>query len=303
MSSSNLLPEHRVRYSAAPTRSARRWPGDARVAVWVALNIEHYEFVPPPSPRRNPWTRVPHPDIQQYSYRDYGNRVGLWRILRVLDGTEVRPTVSLNLSVLDKYPQIRKAIAERSHWSVMIHGDYNTRYFYDLSPHEELQFYLDARQKVLEQTGIRVMGALSPGISASPQTPDILAQAGFLYHAEWLHDDEPTLLKVSSGQLVSLPYSADLNDATLFAVTNAHFTLDYYIAAVKRQFDCLYREGAARGKVLCLPIHTYLMGQPHAVGAFAEILDYMASHESVWFATADDIVNAYISKWAPHDNN
>ena len=121
------LPPHRVDYSPIIDRPILKWPGNARVAVWVAPNIEHYEYLPDYDGLRNPWPRVPYPDVQQYSHRDYGNRVGFWRMLEVLDKHGIKCGVSLNMAVLEHYPEIAEAMVERD-WDFMSHGIYNTRY-------------------------------------------------------------------------------------------------------------------------------------------------------------------------------
>ena len=123
------LPPNRVDYSPIVDRPPLVWPDGARVAFWVAPNIEHYEYLPDYDGARDPWPRMPSPDVQHYAYRDYGNRIGFWRMLEVLDAHRVKCGVSLNLAVLDHYPEIARAMVERD-WDFMSHGLYNTRYLY-----------------------------------------------------------------------------------------------------------------------------------------------------------------------------
>ena len=131
-----------ITYSPIIDRPKIQWPNNARVALWIAPNIEFYEYQPPPNKYRNAWPRVPHPDVMHYSYRDYGNRVGFWRMLEVFDRYQVRATVSLNMAVLDHFPEIRDAMVERD-WEFMSHGIYNTRFLFGLSEEEERAFYQD----------------------------------------------------------------------------------------------------------------------------------------------------------------
>ena len=121
------LPPDRFDYVPLTDRPVLKWPGGARVAFWLAPNIEHYEYLPPPSDIRNPWPRVPHPDAMSYALRDYGNRVGIWRMIDVTDKHDMRCTVSLNEAVLEHYPEIRDAMVKRD-WDYMTHGIYNTQY-------------------------------------------------------------------------------------------------------------------------------------------------------------------------------
>jgi len=125
----------RVTYSPLITRPKLRWPDEARVALWVAPNIEHYEYLPPVR-SRDPWPRSPHPDVLGYGTRDYGNRVGLWRMFDVMDKHDIRCTISLNLSVYEHYPAIMEA-CEARRWDVMCHGLYNTRYHWNMPEDEE----------------------------------------------------------------------------------------------------------------------------------------------------------------------
>jgi len=128
--------EDRLNYSALPDRAPVAWPGGARLALWVVPNIEHYEYLPQQVRVRDPWPRVPHPDILGYGVRDYGNRVGVWRLMEVFDRLRIRCTVSLSMAVLEMYPEIAQAMMERQ-WELMSHGLYNTRYHWNLSPEEE----------------------------------------------------------------------------------------------------------------------------------------------------------------------
>ncbi|HBJ33024.1 MAG TPA: polysaccharide deacetylase, partial [Dehalococcoidia bacterium] len=115
------LPPHRVEYTPIIERPKISWPNDARVALWIAPNVEHYEYLPEYDGLRDPWPRTPYPDVQQYSYRDYGNRIGFWRMLEVLDTHNIRCCVSLNLAVLEHYPEVAEAMIERD-WDFMSHG-------------------------------------------------------------------------------------------------------------------------------------------------------------------------------------
>ena len=284
-----MEPRERIQYLPIDERPPMAWPDGARVAVWVAPNIEHYEFTPPPSGPRATWPRLTtSPDVQQYSFRDYGNRVAVWRMAELFADLGVVPTVSLNLAVLEHYPEITALIRD-SGWAVMSHGLYNTRYIYEYSEDEEREFYRDSIQTLEEYTGLRLRGMLGPAISGTERTPDLMAEAGLIYHTDWVHDDQPVPIKTETGRLVSVPYSYELNDAPLFG---KHYTSRYFAEMCRRQFDRLYAEGD--GRVVCLAIHPFLIAQPHAIGHLREILDYIKSHDQVWLTTADEIAQHYI---------
>ncbi len=284
------LPPHRVDYLPAVDRPRITWPGDARVAFWVAPNVEHYEFLPPRDPRRNPWPRSPHPDVQGYSQRDFGNRVGFWRMLDALDEFDVACTASTNLAVFDHYPEVGAAMIERG-WEIMSHGIYNTRYISSLTPDEERAFYRECIDALREHTGEQLRGMLGPAVSNSIASPDLMAEAGLTYHADWFHDDQPVPLHVESGRLVSVPYSIELNDVPVFL---QHYDSDEFVQMVCDQFDVLYREAESGGRVMCLAIHPYLMGAPHRVDTLRRMLDHVLSHDDVWQVTAAQIADHFI---------
>jgi peptidoglycan/xylan/chitin deacetylase (PgdA/CDA1 family) len=279
------LPPHRVDYLPSIDRPTINWPDGARVAFWVAPNVEHYEYLPPRDPHRNPWPRTPHPEVQGYSQRDYGNRAGFWRMAEVLDAHSVRATVSLNLAVFEHYPEVGRAMIDRG-WEFMSHGIYNTRYLHALDEAEEREFYRDCVDTLRRHTGEQLLGMLGPAISNSVRTPDLMAEAGLIYHADWMHDDQPIPLHTEVGRLMSMPYSVELNDVPVFG---SWVEGDDWVAMCKAQFDVLYAEGATSGRVMCLPVHPYLVGAPHRARYFDDVLGYVLGHDGVWQATAGQI--------------
>jgi allantoinase len=280
-------------YDYMPWRRRPRitWPGGARIAVWVAPNIEHYELDPPPNPRRMPWPR-PVPDILGYSWRDYGNRAGFWRMADTMARHRVRGSVSLNVAVCDHYPEIIERCCELG-WELFSHGTYNTRYFYGMSEEQQREVIRENRETILRASGQSMDGWLTPAISNDETTQDILAEEGILYTLDLLHDDQPTPIRTRSGKrLVSIPYSLEVNDVPLLVMRNT--PPERYADICKAQFDQLYEEGAESGTVLCLPLHPFLIGQPHRVAALDEVLRHITSHDKVWLATGREIAQHYI---------
>ena len=285
------LPPHRVEYTPIIERPKISWPNDARVALWIAPNVEHYEYLPEYDGLRDPWPRTPYPDVQQYSYRDYGNRIGFWRMLEVLDTHNIRCCVSLNLAVFEHYPQVSKAMIERD-WDFMSHGIYNTQYLNTYSEEREREFYRDSIDTLRRHTGKQLKGMLGPAISGTERTPDLMVEAGLIYHTDWIHDDQPVPINVKSGKLISVPYSLELNDVPTF---RTHFEGEYFVKMCKAQFDQLYLEGEESGRVMCIALHPYIIGQPHRIKYLDEILSYIMSHDKVWQTTADEIAEYYIA--------
>ena len=158
------LQPDRFDYSPIIDRPVIKWPNDARVALWISPNVEHYEYLPPENKFRDAWPRTPHPDIQGYALRDYGNRVGFWRMLEVLDKHDIRCCVSLNEAVLEHFPEVRDAMVERD-YDYMSHGIYNTRYLVGASEDEERAFYKDIIDTLKKHTGKQLKGMLGPALS------------------------------------------------------------------------------------------------------------------------------------------
>lgn len=276
----------RIAYSAWPDRAPIVWPSGARIALWVAPNIEHYEYLPAVVRVRNPWPRVPHPDILGYGLRDYGNRVGVWRLMEVFDRFDLRCTVSLSMAVLDMYPEIAEAMQARQ-WEFMSHGLYNTRYHWGLSEDEE-RAAIEACQAIHRRhTGRGLPGWFSPAASNTLHTPDLVAEAGIAYLCDLYHDDQPTPIRVRQGELFSLPYSMEINDSIAWrrGMESAAFA-----QKICDEFDTLYAEG---GQVMNIAVHPFIMGQPHRIDHLARALEYILGHSGVWCATGSQIIDCY----------
>jgi allantoinase len=265
------------------------WPGGARLAFWCAPNIEFYELQPPPNPARPAWGR-PIPDVLHYAWRDYGNRVGIWRMMQAMDRYGVRGSISLNVAVCDHFPDIAAACRERS-WEFFSHGVYNTRYTYGMDAAQERTFIEDVKASVKKWSGQELAGWLAPALTNTDNTMDLLAEAGIKYTLDLFHDDQPMPVKVKQGRLISVPYSLEINDFTTLFQGNC--TPRHYTEANKALFDRLYLEGAENPQVMCLPLHPFLIGQPHRMSQFEEALDYITSHDKVWLATGREIADHY----------
>ena len=281
--------EERVAYRSMPERPAIKWPGGARVALWVIPNVEHYEYLPPPHPLRNAYPRMPHPDIVAYGGKDFGNRAGLWRLFETFDRYDIRGTVSLNLGVIDHYPEVFAACEER-HWDYMGHGLYNTRYMWGVSEEEERAHIQQCVDIFRRRTGKQLQGWLSPALSHTLLSPDLVAEAGIRYYCDLVHDDQPWPVRVRKGRLISVPYSVDLNDAVTY---RQGYESEDFARMIVDTFDTLWREGAESGRVMSIAVHPYNMGQAHRIGHLDAALKYIASHKDVWLATGSEISDWY----------
>ena len=288
-------PSHwRIPYWPHGTRPKIIWPGNARLAVWIVPNLEYYEYQPPRYDFRDQFSRTKHPDVMQYSFRDYGNRVGIWRMAKAFDDYPIRVTASTNLAVFDHCPEVAALVREKS-WCVMSHGLYNTRYLGRGTDDEERAFYQQTIDATRRHTGQTLRGMLGPCVTNGPHTPDLMAEAGLLYHADWVHDDIPVPLETSRGRLLTIPYHYEINDAPLL---EGHFDGPAFTQFNIDQFDRLYSlAGDEGGLVYCLPLHPYLVGQPHLVSHLRRILDHVCARADIWHATGDEIAEQAAARY------
>ena len=263
------------------------WPGGARVAVWVAPNIEVFAL-----DEKMPVGKGKIPDVMYWSLRDYGARVGVFRVMDVLSRRGIRASVMLNSDVCDAYPEIiEDAVA--LDWEFLGHNESNTRPLNDIPPEDEERVIHDSLARIEKATGKRPRGWLGSGVQETWNTLDYLAGEGLTYVCDWVNDDQPYLLDAGGRQMVSLPYSMEINDRPAF--DRYYRSSDEFELMIRRQFDVLYREGAESGRVMSISLHPFIIGVPHRIWALESGLDYIAGHDDVWFATGGEIVEHYLS--------
>ncbi|HUD88268.1 MAG TPA: polysaccharide deacetylase family protein [Xanthobacteraceae bacterium] len=263
-------------YQAIVDRPPVVWPNGARVAVWVIPNIEHFHIE----------IGNAAPDVRNHSRRDYGNRVGVWRIMEVLAKHNVRGTVALNAEVGRFYPRIMEE-ATRLDWELMGHGLTNSVPLTGMDKEKEAAIIAEARD-VIEQWGQKMHGWLGPGLGETWHTLDLLRQHGVDYVCDWVNDDLP--YRMNNG-LYSIPYSIELNDMPLFNMPS--IAIGEFERRIRETFDVLYEEGGRSGRVMAIALHPFLIGAPHRIRTLDRALAYIASHGKVWFATGSEIIAAY----------
>ncbi|WP_437931153.1 polysaccharide deacetylase family protein [Sorangium sp. So ce291] len=291
MSRSSAVPQHHDRfpYSAIVDRPPLRWPHGARVAVWVVPNIEHFLFDRPSSSITATTTGLV-PDVLNYSWRDYGVRVGVWRLMEVMERHGVKGTAALNSDVCLHYPRIIEA-GNALGWEWMGHGTTNSTLINAQPEEEERQLVSSALDTIERSTGKRPRGWLSPGLSESIRTLDLLAEAGVEYVANWVNDEQPYPMRVKSGSVLSLPYSLELNDFAAFLERGQ--TGEAFAQTICDQFDVLYEDGAGSGRVMAICLHPFLIGHPHRSKHLARALAHIASRREVWLTTGGEIADWY----------
>jgi peptidoglycan/xylan/chitin deacetylase (PgdA/CDA1 family) len=274
-------------YSPIIHRPRLVWPNHARVALWVIPNIEAFSL-----DERMPVGSGMIPEVPAYCTRDYGARVGVWRIMEALKECGIRGTVALNSEVCDAYPQIIEE-AMKLGWEFMGHNESNTRRLNQVPAEDEHRVIHDSLARIERMIGKRPAGWLSSGLQETWNTLDYLAEEGIRYVADWVNDDQPYLMNINGKRLVSIPYSFEIND--IYGFVEQHRTAEEFAEMMRRQFDVLYREGASSGRVMAIAVHPYIIGKPYRIDAFRSALGYICAHEGVWLATGTEIVEHYLA--------
>ena len=286
-----MKPIERSVYSAIVDRPPLRLPEELRLVVWPILNVEVWE-IERPMPRQAlvaPTGVMLLPDVANWSWHEYGMRVGFWRVKAVLDRLGIRPTLSINGKVPEAYPRLAAA-ARDAGWEFMGHGYVQVPIHKVENEREAIHRCLDA----LEQyTGKRPVGWLGPGLTETYETPDLLAEAGVKYIGDWAYDDEPTEIATRHGPLVTLPYPIEINDITVLALQ--HHAPEIFVKKACDAFDRLYLESADRAKFFSIAFHPYLSGTPHQIKYFESVLDHVSRHPGVAFWTGEQILKWYRS--------
>lgn len=278
-------------YDFSPYRDRPRvvWPDGKTVAVWVAPNLEYYEIDPPANPHRKSWTK-PHPDVVGYAHRDHSNRVSHWRMAEAMSRHGFPGSVSLSIALCQHHPEVVADANERG-WEFFSHGIYNTRYSYGMDEAQERRIIEDSIRTVRDATGQTIRGWLAPALTHTPRTLDLIAEYGLDYTCDLYHDDQVQPVKTRTGRLASIPYSLEVNDHYGFFVYN--MSPREYADALIRQYERLAVEGEKSGTVMCIPLHAYLIGQPHRIAAFEGVLEHIAADGRAWISRAGDIVDAW----------
>jgi allantoinase len=277
-------------YSPIIRRPKLTWPGGARVALWVIPNVEFFSLEERPAGYGAP-AKIP--DVVMWSDRDYGNRVGIWRLMEVLDRYKIRASVALNSLLCDYHPVIIEEGNKRK-WEWMGHNESNTRRLNEAPPGEEAQIINRTLSTIERATGMRPKGWLSSGLQETWDSLDLLAAEGCRYVCDWCNDDQPYIMHLDGGgRLVSVPYPQQINDKP--AYERMYVSPSEFRDMICRTFDVLYREGADSGRVLSIALHPYISGVPHRIGALDAALEYICRHEGVWCATGAEIAEFYLS--------
>ena len=278
----------RYPFSAIVDRPVYNWPNQTRLAVYVALNIEAFEFGRNPG---NDFTSMPSPPFHRgYAYRDYGNRVGIWRILRLCEDFDMPLAILANGKVYEMCPEVLAPFRKRGDEFVG-HGRTNSERQIDMSEAEERTMLSEVRETMIRHEGKPPKGWLGPFISQSEKTPELLKELGWSYMLDWWYDDQPTWFRTDNGPILAVPYpSMELNDLPAYVNRKAS-DLDFTQMALDA-FDEQLSESERYPQVYCLSLHTFLTGQPHRIRQLRRIFERIARHrDSIWLTTPGAIAD------------
>lgn len=272
-----MQPRQRAPYSAIVDRPPLTLPGGARIIVWTIVNLEVWDIGKPMARQvlPAPTGQVLLPDVPNWSWHEYGMRVGVWRFFRLFGRLGIAPTLSINARVVEDYERVA-AQARDDGWEFMGHSWEQGPIHKEPDQRGMIHRSLDRLQAF---TGTRPVGWLGPGLTQTEETPEMLAEAGVQYIGDWVWDDEPCTIHTEKGPLVTLPYTVELNDIPMMIVQ--HHESDVLLRRAKDQFDRLYAEGAERAKILSLAIHPYISGQPHRIRWLEALYEYVNGHAGV----------------------
>ncbi|GAU69313.1 putative hydrolase [Streptomyces sp. NBRC 110611] len=291
------LPTHgRFGYSPIVSRPHFTWPGGARLAVYVAVNTEHFAYGESGlglsySPG------LPHPNTYNWAWREYGNRVGGFRIADALAQYDIRPTVLLNTADYDHAPELIGTFRDAG-GEFVAHGRTNSVHPNELDETAERRVVDEAYRAIATHEGTGPAGWMSPGANPSAVTEDLLAERGFLYTMDWPMDDQPVWLSTRGGPLLSLPYPHEVNDVPM--IVFHHGTAAAFADMIRDSFDEMLEQSRRQPLVLGISVHTFIVGQPFRLRHFRAALDHIRRNaDGVWFTTAGDIARHYRDQVAP----
>jgi peptidoglycan/xylan/chitin deacetylase (PgdA/CDA1 family) len=297
-------------YIPISERQPLRWPNGARVALILTFNLETWDLTkdtdrpyyaggPPILPDVLPG-RVP--DFPNYSWREYGQRVGIWRLYELFDEMGAKASCTTNAVTFDRRRPMVQACLDRG-WELLAHnweqGELLTDFHGD--PAKEREIVLASLAKYEAETGRKAKGWLSSSLRGTLQTADILAEAGCTFYCDIMNDDQPYLLKTPAGPIVSVPYSNEINDFTL--LTRRNYTTDQFRDILIEELDVLYKEGATTGRIMNVGLHPHVSGRAHRVRALREFIAYAKSLPGVWWATREEIAAWYLENHQSHMPN
>jgi allantoinase len=279
----------RFDYSPITERHLPAWPGGKRLAVYVAMNLEQYAFGEGLVEDLVPG--IPSPDVLNNSWREYGNRVGAWRLLSLLKQYQLPVSLLVNSELYEVAPQL--IAAYRAHGAeIAAHGRTNSQHQADLSEVDERALIQTVTATIAEHEGRAPGGWLSPWIAETERTPDLLQEAGYRYVLDWCMDDQPVWLKTRRGRILSVPYPQELNDSA--AIIGRQVSASEFADMIVDQFDEMLLQANEQPLVMGIALHAMIAGQPFRLRHLRRAFEHIAKRrESCWLTTAGQIADTF----------
>jgi len=285
-----MIPRERAPYSAIVDRPPLKLPGGARVVIWTIVNLEVWDIARAMARQvlPAPTGAALLPDVPNWSWHEYGMRVGFWRFEALFRRLRIRPTLALNARVCVDYPRVAEACRDAG-WEFMGHSYEQGPIHLEKDQPAMIARSMDTIEKF---TGRRPLGWLGPGLTQTLETPENLAAAGVKYIGDWVYDDEPTEIRTASGPLVTLPYSVETNDIPMMMVQ--HHEAAYWTQKCIDSFERYYAEGAKRAKIMAIAIHPYISGQPFRIKYLEEVYRKINRKRGVLHSIGEQILDWYL---------
>jgi peptidoglycan/xylan/chitin deacetylase (PgdA/CDA1 family) len=280
-----MLPKERLDFSPIEGRAPLRLPDGVRMIVWPVIALEDWDVARPmartviPPPQGQPLL----PDVPNWSWHEYGMRVGFWRMYEALVKRKIPATTSLNANVCHAYPRVAEAMRDAG-WEFMGHGVKQGAMH--VQP-DQRAVIRDSIQIIQKFTGKKPKGWLGPGLTETWETLDLLSEAGIVYVSDWVNDDQPYEIRTAHRPLVSVPYTLELNDIPTMVIQ--HHESSAWVQRCRDQFDRLYAEGSRNPRVMAIAVHPYIHGVPHRIKYFEAVYDYLRRKKGVWLTTGEEI--------------
>lgn len=283
----------RFPWRSAANIPAMTWPEGKRLALYVAINLEHFAFGCQEGAKLS--QAANQLDVLNYSWRDYGNRVGAWHLADLFDELAIPPAVISNTAILDYCPDLLERWLSLSDSELIAHGHTNSQRQGDLAPADEERLIGYCQQRLSKFQGKPVAGWLSPWISESPHTPDFLHRQGFRYNLNWAHDDLPTPMQTASGTLLSVPYPQEINDIPTIIPNGV--SIETFCRMIEDQFSELHQRSCQQPQVMGIALHPYIVGQPFRLYHLKQTLARLVAQcDDVWLTTPGEIAEHYLTQ-------
>ena len=269
-----------------------KWPDNKKLALWINVPLQFFPLNQQGKPFKVPGgMTMPYPDLRHFSLRDYGNRVGIYRLLKAFDKYKVTPTFAINTELAKRTPYLMDVIKERGN-EVLCHGMHMDALHYGGQGIEQESALIEgAVSQLREITGQEIKGWLSPARNESENTPELLAKHGIEYFCDWVNDDMPYQFNTNNGPLWAMPLSNELEDKFIL-MDNLH-SEQSYVEQICDAAEFLLQEAKTQGgRILALNIHPWMLGQPHRIAKLEQVLEYLTAQD-IWCASSNEILATF----------